>query len=205
LGFEPLLLALSSADREVRILNAVVLPEPARPVQVPQIQLIQSGPVRRQPVGRDCLRLDRLVVQEAPQKSERSLCVPSSLDHKVEDLAFVVDGPPKVHPLAANPADHLIQVPARRRSWPTPPQAPGDQRPEFDGPAADRLVADLDPALRQQLLDVSKTETESKIQPHSMADHISRKPVTFERDLLHDKSSPTAAYADIAGDLLALA
>ena len=116
MGFEPLLLAFSSADRQVRILDAVVLSEPARPVQVPQIQLIQSCSVPRQTVGRDRLRLDRLVVYEVPQKSDRSLCVPSSLDHKVEDLAFVVNGPPKVHPLAANPADHLVQVPA----WSSP-------------------------------------------------------------------------------------
>ena len=62
LGFEPLLLAFSPADRHLRILDAVVLPEPARPVQVPRIQLIQSCSVRRQTVGRDRLRLDRLVV-----------------------------------------------------------------------------------------------------------------------------------------------
>jgi hypothetical protein len=47
LGFEPLLLAFSSADRQVRILNAVILPEPVRPVQMPQIQMIQSGSSQR--------------------------------------------------------------------------------------------------------------------------------------------------------------
>ena len=83
-------------------------------------------------------------------------------------------------------------------------QTPRDQRPKLDGPAPDRLVADLDPPLRQQLLDVAKTQAETKVQPHGVADHVSRKPVTLERDLLHEKSSPTAAYADFAEDLLAL-
>lgn len=32
LGFEPLLLAFSSSDRQVGVLNAVVFPQPARPV-----------------------------------------------------------------------------------------------------------------------------------------------------------------------------
>ena len=76
----------------MRVLNPVVLPKPARPVQMPQIQLIQSGSVRRQAVGRDRLRLDRLVVEEALQKSERGLCVPAALDHKVQDLALVING-----------------------------------------------------------------------------------------------------------------
>jgi len=75
----------------MRVLNSVVFAEPARPVQVPRIQLLQSSSVRRQAVGRDRLRLNRLVVEEALQKSERRLCIPPALDDKIEDLAFVVD------------------------------------------------------------------------------------------------------------------
>ena len=87
--------------------------------------------------------------------------------------------------------------------FPTDP--PGKERPEFDGPAPDRLVADLDALLRQQFLDVPKAEAERELQQHGVADHISRKPVAFERNRLDEISSPTAAYADIAGDLLAFA
>jgi hypothetical protein len=32
----------------------------------------------------------------------------------VEDLAFVIDGTPQVHPLAGDGNDHLIQVPPPR-------------------------------------------------------------------------------------------
>ena len=52
---------------------------------MPQIQLIQSCAVRRQAVGGDRLRIDRLIVQEALQKSERRLCATPALDHKVQD------------------------------------------------------------------------------------------------------------------------
>ena len=45
LGFEPLLLSLSSSDRQVRVLCSIVLPKPAGSVQVAQIQLIQSRAV----------------------------------------------------------------------------------------------------------------------------------------------------------------
>ena len=159
----------------------------------------------QQAVCGDRLRLDRLVVQEALQKSESRLCVPPALDHKVQDFAFVVDRPPKVHPLAADPADHLVQVPARRRGPPPLLQPLGDQGAKLDGPAPDRFVADLDPPLRQKLLDVPKTKAEPEVQPHGVADYVRRKPVALKRNRLHDNPSPTAAYADFAGDLLAFA
>ena len=47
--------------------------------------------------------------------------------------------------------------------------------------ATDRLVADLDPALRQHLLDVAQAEGEAEIEPHGVADYVSREPVTLER------------------------
>ena len=40
LGFEQLLLAFSSSNREVRVLDPVVLAEPSRAMDVPEIQLI---------------------------------------------------------------------------------------------------------------------------------------------------------------------
>ena len=189
----------------MRVLRPIVLPQPTRPVQVPQIQLIQSGSVRCEAVGRDHLRLDRLIVQQASEQPERRLCVPPALDYEVQDLAFVVDRAPQIHPLAADPADHLVQVPARRRGPSPLLQPPREQGAKLNGPAPDRLVADLDPALRQQLFDVAKTEAEPEVQLHGIAYHVRRKAVALERNRLHETSSPSAAYADFAGDLLAFA
>jgi hypothetical protein len=42
LGFEPLLLPLSSSDRQMGVLDPIVLPKPARSMQMLQIELIQS-------------------------------------------------------------------------------------------------------------------------------------------------------------------
>ena len=144
-----------------------------------QIELVERRSVGRQPVSRDRLRLDRLVVKEALQKSGRRLCVPPALDYEIEDLALIIDRPPQVHPLAADPADHLVQVPARRRLRPASLQPLGDQGAKLDGPAADRLVADVDPSLREKLLDVPKTEAEPEVQPHGVAYDVPRKPVAL--------------------------
>ena len=131
--------------------------------------------------------------------------VSPALDHEVQDLAFIVDRAPKIHPLSADPADHLVQVPARRRGPSPLLKPPGDQRAEPDRPAADRLVADVHTAGRHQFLNVTKTEAETKVQPDGMADNICRKPVTLERNRLHEISSPSVVYATNTGDLLSFA
>ena len=45
----------------------------------------------------------------------------SRRDQHVENLAFVVDGTPEVHPLAGDPNNHLVQVPSIARAGTPPP------------------------------------------------------------------------------------
>lgn len=142
-----------------------------------QFQPVGRCPIGQEVAGRGRLGLDRLIVQQALQQLKCGLAVPPALDHEVKDLTFVTHCSPQVDPLPADPADHLVQVPARRRRGPSPLQPPGDQGTELDGPAPDRLIADVDSPLHQQLLNVPKTEAEPKVQPHGLADHVSRKPV----------------------------
>ena len=83
MAFEPLLLAFSSSDGQVGVLNAVVFPKPPRPAQVPWVQPIERRALEQQAVCGDRLRLDRLVAQEALQQPQRPLGVPPALDHEV--------------------------------------------------------------------------------------------------------------------------
>ena len=69
MGLEPLLLAFSSSDRQVRVLNPVVLPKQAGAMKVTQIQLVERRTIRQQAVCGDRLRLDRLVMQEALKRN----------------------------------------------------------------------------------------------------------------------------------------
>jgi hypothetical protein len=44
-------------------------------------------------------------------------------------------------------------------------------------PAADGLIADGDPALRQQLLHVAVAEQEAVVEPHRVADDLAREAI----------------------------
>jgi hypothetical protein len=52
----------------------------------------------------------------------------------------VIDGAPQVHALASDGADHLVQMPPRRRRRPTALQVAIKRRAELDRPTADGLV-----------------------------------------------------------------
>jgi len=54
----------------------------------------------------------------------------------------------------------------------------GKELSEFQRPAADGLVADLDPALGHEVFDVAKAQRETEIQPNRVADDVRRESVT---------------------------
>src|SRR6266851_1123292 len=69
---------------------------------------------------------------------------------------------------------------------------------ELGAPLADRLVADDDAALGEEILDVAKAEVEAKVQPDGVGDHVGREAVaTVGRRLVggatgHRASLPAA-------------
>jgi hypothetical protein len=57
-------------------------------------------------------------------------------------------------------------------------QMRGDHRPEVVHPAAHGLVRDRDPALREQILDVTKAECEPEIEPNRLMYDLGRESIT---------------------------
>jgi hypothetical protein len=70
LGFESLHFPLSSPDRQVRVLGAIIRTHAARSVTVGETQIPGGGPVRCQFVRGDGLRMDTLALQEFAQQLE---------------------------------------------------------------------------------------------------------------------------------------
>src|SRR6266568_973589 len=56
-----------------------------------------------------------------------------------------------------------------------------ESRTELGAPLTDRLMADNDAALGEQILNVAEAEVETKVQPHGVRDDLGRKTVASVR------------------------
>jgi hypothetical protein len=63
------------------------------------------------------------------------------------------------------------------RHWSPTPQVARYQRPEFQHPSTDGLVADFQSSLSQQIVDISITQREAQIEPDSVPNYIGREAV----------------------------
>ena len=95
------------------ILDPIVLSKPVWSMNVRKTEQFERRSLGRRPVCHDALRLNRLIAQETTEKLQRRSCVPPPLDHDVQDLPFVIDSSPQIHPPGASPTDHFVQVPSR--------------------------------------------------------------------------------------------
>jgi hypothetical protein len=65
-----------------------------------------------------------------------------------------------------------------------------DHRPEVVHPAAHGLVRDRDPALSEQIFDVTKAECEPEIEPDRLMYHLRREPISGVADFPHARRLP---------------
>ena len=84
-------------------------------------------------------------------------------DDRLQDLAFMVDSAPEIAELAVDLHERLIQMPPPLRipahvRYPPFSDLSGEHRAELVPPKPDRLMADVDPALGQEILDVAQRQ-----------------------------------------------
>src|SRR5262249_228633 len=96
------------------------------------------------------------------------------LHQDVEDQALLVHRPPQPVPLPLDLQHHLVQMPLVTWSGAPPTQPVSEGLAELPAPPADRLVADRDPPLREDLLRVAVAHKEAEVQPHRVADDLAR-------------------------------
>ena len=89
----------------------------------------------------------------------------------------MIDRAPEVAQLAVDLDVHLIEMPAPLRMDAHLRDAPpadlgGEHRAEPVPPEPDGLVADVDPALGQQILDVAQRQRVSDVHHHDQADDL---------------------------------
>jgi hypothetical protein len=91
----------------MRILRAIILPQSLL-MRAGQAQVPESSSVGAELIGGEQFRREALFPELAHQPECRPL-VAAALHQHVEDLAFMIDGAPQVHPFAGNPDHDLVK------------------------------------------------------------------------------------------------
>ena len=156
----------------MRILGTIVFSQPTRTVTIGTAELARRGAIGRQAVSDDCLRMDALALQQFPEESQCRPLVSPLLHQHIEDFAFVIDGPPEIHPPPGDPHHHLVQMPAACGGRPGFSKIASKEPAELPCPAADGLKADFDASLGQEVFSITKAQGEPKIQPHCLANNV---------------------------------
>src|SRR5271166_4469087 len=161
----------------MRILSSIELPSPALvPAFDPKIP--DRGAVRSQVVGDQPLRNEGILLQELAHQFHRGVLVSLGLDQHIEDLAFSVDGPPKVDHSAVDFQIDLVEMPSRMRLQTTLSQVGRDQRSEMVHPTPNGPVRHRHSAFRQQILDVTQAESEPEIEPYCLVNDLRRETIS---------------------------
>src|SRR5437868_13153453 len=140
-------------------------------------EMLEGSAVRAQLVSRHRLRHEALPAEQLAHELDGCAFIPSALNKDFENLALIIDRAQQVHMLVGDPDDHLVEMPSIARPRTAAPQPACDNRPEFQHPAAHRLVRDIEPALCEKLLHIAVAQGETQVEPHSMLDDNRRKAV----------------------------
>ena len=145
------------------------------------------------PIGHDGLGA-AIFLDDALQKLQRRSLVPLRGDHGFQELAFVIDSPPEIAGLAIDLHERLIQAPAPLRiaphvRYPLLPDLGSEDGAKPAPPKPDCLVADVDPALAQQVLDVAQRQRVLHLHHYRQANYLWRTVEISER-VAHDRNLP---------------
>src|SRR6516162_627442 len=107
---EPLHFALSSSHRLMRVFGSVVSAQPLL-MRTGQPQTPERRGVGAQLVSDQQSGCEPLLLEQLTHQPQRCPSVTPTLNQHVEDLALVINGTPKIHPLSGNPHHHLASRP----------------------------------------------------------------------------------------------
>ena len=157
----------------MRILGPIVLPSPALMAAFnPEIAGRRAvGPqvIRDQPI-----RNESIFLQELAHQFQRCVLVSLRLDQHIETLGLGVDSAPEIDHSPIDFQIDLVQMPRGARLWAALSQTGSDRRSEVIDPASNGLVGDRDPALSEQVFDVSKAQRKPDVEPYRLVNDLRR-------------------------------
>src|SRR5208337_465057 len=174
---EPLHGSLSSSKRLMRVFRPIV-EATTNLVAFDVANLAHRGGIGGKPVG-DAAPRPAIFLHDPLQKLQRRGLVPLRGDHCFQYLAFVIDSPPEIAELAVDLHKDLIQMPAPLGEavlmrYPPFPDVRREHRAKPVPPKSDRLMADVDPPLGQEILDVPQRQRVPHVHHHDQTDHFWR-------------------------------
>jgi hypothetical protein len=155
-----------------------------------ETQLASGRALGAQLVGHKLVWSEALLLQQLPHKPQGSRCIPLGLDQQVQHLALTVDSPSQVHgacpglrppfrPSATCPSVSAAAGAGCGRSW-----------AQTSEPSDGQTRRHLNPALRQELLDIAVAQREPKVEPYSVPDDLGWELMAGIGDGLHGAGLP---------------
>src|SRR5271170_5699881 len=154
----------------MRILCAIVEPTADLVPLGCNTDIVHRRRICSKPIGDDAAR-SPVFLHDPLEKLQCRGFVSLRGSYRFQDLALMVDCAPQIAELAVDLHEHLIQMPAPLRIAAHVRDASltnlgGEHRAKPAPPEPNGLVADVDPALGQQILDVAKRKRVSHVHHH---------------------------------------
>ena len=125
-----------------------------------------------------CVLVTNFGEHEWPDLLDGGAPIAARLNQDVEDVAVRVHRAPHVLLATIEDDEHLIEIPRVAETSAPPPEPSCIRGPERPRPPSDRLIGDRDTPLGQEVLNISQTETEAKVEPDRVSDDLGWKSIT---------------------------
>src|SRR5271166_1800751 len=173
----------------MRVFRPIIEPMPNL-LAIDVADLAHRRGIGGKPVGDDAARA-AIFLHDALEKLQRRSLVPLRPDHRFQ---FVIDRPPEIAELAVDLHKDLIQMPtplgeAAHVRYPPLSDLGGEHRAKPVPPKSDSLMADVDPPLGQQILDVAQRQRVPDVHHHDQTDHFWRA-VEISKRVAHGPKLP---------------
>jgi len=110
-----------------------------------------------------------LAFQQPAKEAFGRTLIATGLNKNIDHVSVLVNGAPEILPLTLDIHEEFIQMPNVTQSALSSPEPSGIFGPELPTPLPDGLAADCDPALCQEVFNISQAQAESVVAPNGMA------------------------------------
>ena len=117
--------------------------------------------------------------KELAEKSLGGFLVAAALDQDIEHIAMLIYRSPEIMGLPIDFEKDLVQMAFVATTRASSPQFVGIGLPKCEAPLPDCFIGEDNSTLCHRLFDITKTEREAKILPHSVTDNFWREAIAF--------------------------